>query len=178
MTLPKYRDLVIPVGVLEDNSEPITVSWLPEQGGSEEENTFSEPVEVTFQTDRVDSGFLVKLSAQGRAALICDRCGTDFVCPVAGEVKTFYTYSEGMDKGDEIEIHVLPSSAKHVDLKQDTLDALFLGLPPKHLCSENCKGLCDQCGANFNEGSCDCNQEKIDPRWEALKGLKLDGESE
>ena len=38
----------------------------------------------------------------------------------------------------------------------------------KYLCSEDCKGLCQHCGADLNEGDCGCSQENIDPRWAAL----------
>lgn len=39
------------------------------------------------------------------------------------------------------------------------------------LCREDCKGLCANCGANLNEGDCNCRDEEIDPRMAALKKL-------
>lgn len=36
-------------------------------------------------------------------------------------------------------------------------DAIMLEIPPKLLCSEDCKGLCQKCGANLNEVDCGCN---------------------
>ena len=47
----------------------------------------------------------------------------------------------------------------------------FMNVPGKFLCSEDCKGLCPQCGADLNEGDCGCDNEVIDPRWEALKKI-------
>ncbi len=35
-------------------------------------------------------------------------------------------------------------------------DELFLNLPTKVLCREDCKGLCPVCGHNLNEGDCGC----------------------
>jgi uncharacterized protein len=38
------------------------------------------------------------------------------------------------------------------------------------LCQPDCKGLCATCGANLNEGECECEPE-IDPRFAKLKAL-------
>jgi uncharacterized protein len=43
-------------------------------------------------------------------------------------------------------------------------------------CSDDCRGLCPQCGANQNLGPCGCKTEQIDPRLAAL--AKLLGSSE
>ena len=52
-------------------------------------------------------------------------------------------------------------------------EQLLLAEPMKHLCSEDCKGLCQRCGKNLNEGSCDCAEKHEDPRWDALKNMKF-----
>ena len=61
------------------------------------------------------------------------------------------------------------------DLQADVSDivrqAIILALTIKPLCSEDCKGFCPTCGENRNEKSCDCKNERIDPRWEGLKNL-------
>ena len=53
---------------------------------------------------------------------------------------------------------------------------MVLAMDSKHVCSEDCKGLCATCGADLNEGPCGCKPE-IDPRFAALAQL-LDKESE
>lgn len=53
-------------------------------------------------------------------------------------------------------------------------ESLLLHLPFVPLCSEDCKGLCPECGANRNETSCGCSEERIDPRMAALKDLFKD----
>jgi len=40
------------------------------------------------------------------------------------------------------------------------------------LCSSTCKGLCVHCGANLNNGACDCAPEWTDPRLSALKEIR------
>jgi uncharacterized protein len=61
-----------------------------------------------------------------------------------------------------------------VDLVELLHEELQLALPVKPLCTEACRGICPGCGAELNEEECTCTPE-VDPRWEILKGLKLEG---
>ncbi|MBQ3519104.1 MAG: DUF177 domain-containing protein [Clostridia bacterium] len=47
---------------------------------------------------------------------------------------------------------------------------IWLAIPSRFLCKEDCKGLCSQCGADLNEAECGCKKE-IDPRLAALQQL-------
>ena len=53
-------------------------------------------------------------------------------------------------------------------------EQLYLALPMKPLCREDCKGLCPNCGTNWNRGTCDCKQGWEDPRLAALNKLKAE----
>lgn len=54
----------------------------------------------------------------------------------------------------------------------DAADALFyMLLPSRHLCSSDCKGLCQVCGKNRNTEICNCHEKNIDPRLAVLKKL-------
>lgn len=39
------------------------------------------------------------------------------------------------------------------------------------LCQPDCKGLCPDCGTNWNHGTCTCAEDRIDPRFAQLKNL-------
>jgi uncharacterized protein len=53
-------------------------------------------------------------------------------------------------------------------------EQLLLGLPAiEPLCQEDCKGLCTTCGQNLNEADCGHSQKMLDPRWDALKNIKV-----
>ena len=58
----------------------------------------------------------------------------------------------------------------HFELDPLVREDIFLTLPSKILCKEDCKGVCQFCGANLNEGQCSC-KKPVDPRLEALKQL-------
>ena len=57
-----------------------------------------------------------------------------------------------------------------LDLDEIIISDIVLYLPIKHLCDENCKGICSKCGKNLNESKCNCKDESHN-RWEALKQL-------
>lgn len=60
-----------------------------------------------------------------------------------------------------------------VDVLDIVREQILLAVPANILCSETCLGLCAHCGANLNEGDCSCPQAEPDPRWAALRRLKL-----
>jgi uncharacterized protein len=62
-----------------------------------------------------------------------------------------------------------------LDIHAWARDALALALPTQIVCREDCKGLCAVCGENLNRAGPDhVHESEPDPRWAALRDLKLD----
>ncbi len=59
-----------------------------------------------------------------------------------------------------------------LDLSVIVGEQIVLETPMNPVCRESCQGLCDQCGADLNEGQCGCVRETIDPRLAPLAALK------
>lgn len=129
---------------------------------------------VEAHVTQMGQDYLVHLMAENEGEFICDRCGESFVRKIRGEVRTLFVH-ENVDTGwEKADVRMFPANAQFLNVFQDAIDALLLAVPTKILCSENCAGLCPKCGKNLNEGPCSCSDESIDPRWDALKNLKLD----
>jgi uncharacterized protein len=96
----------------------------------------------------------------------CRRC----LRPTAGRVRVavreLYT---GAGDGED----TYPLRGDDVDLEPLVRDAVLLELPVTSLCRPDCKGLCPTCGADWNEGPCEC-APPADPRWAALDVLRGD----
>ena len=60
--------------------------------------------------------------------------------------------------------------ADTVDLEEVVRDAVADALPFTPLCSDDCPGLCDQCGASLVEDPTHAHNV-IDPRWSVLESL-------
>lgn len=73
--------------------------------------------------------------------------------------------------GEDLE--VLEQAGPEIDLGEAMVDQVVLALPQKPLCQENCRGLCPECGQDLNVASCRCAEDRVDPRFAALKNLKL-----
>ena len=97
---------------------------------------------------------------------ICDRCAAEF--DRVKDLPLRATLSAEPDAGDDPELFPLESDAVDLD---EVLETLFvLDMDSKFLCREDCKGLCEQCGANLNDGPCGC-KKPIDPRLAVLEQL-------
>ncbi|MGO4542970.1 YceD family protein [Paenibacillus sp. 2TAB19] len=104
--------------------------------------------------------------------LACSRCldptSEHTVIPF---FEQFKPASGDEDKDEEEESDFIEVSGERLDLKPYLEEALLLFMPFAPLCSDDCKGLCQECGQNLNERTCSCKTEKIDPRFAALKDL-------
>ena len=71
--------------------------------------------------------------------------------------------------------HILVATLENEDSDYVLLEVvqgdIFLELPYKSLCREECRGLCSQCGKDLNEGDCGCQKKTVDPRLAILSQL-------
>ncbi len=96
---------------------------------------------------------------------ICDRCGAEFESEK--ELPLAATIVE--EESEEYpELYVLDGN--EIDLDEILETSLILDMETKFLCREDCKGLCDTCGANLNLGPCGCRKPR-DPRFAVLEQL-------
>jgi len=99
---------------------------------------------------------------------ICARCLTQFTRDISRKIKT--NLSEDEDAGDDPGCYFIEGAS--LDPNEIISTELLLDLEQRQLCREDCKGLCLSCGADLNEGECDCKPE-VDPRL-AVLGRLLD----
>ena len=127
---------------------------------------FSTPVRVSGSVGNHTG--VVELSAKAEFVLDmnCDRCAKPIKLALTADV--FHTLVTSLN--DEANDELLLINELRFDLDPLVTEDIFLELPSKFLCSEDCKGLCPKCGKDLNTGSCSCEKE-IDPRLAALKQL-------
>ena len=130
------------------------------------EKPFAHPIRVSGTVRNMAGALSLEGTAETTLELACDRCLKPFVRELALPVSTLL--AEELEDEENDEIVLLEDGA--VDLDEVFTTALVLSMDAKHLCSEDCKGLCPTCGANLNEGPCGCRKE-IDPRLAALAQL-------
>lgn len=101
----------------------------------------------------------------------CDRCAED--------VERSYSFSLNKivvqkmeNENDDYDNYLVVENVK-LDLDELISEEIQLFLPAKMLCSDDCKGLCQKCGKNLNEGKCECAKD-IDIRLAALSDLLIE----
>lgn len=96
----------------------------------------------------------------------CARCGRDIEVGMSFVIDENLMQSDGEIESEDTDTVFFEDGIVEID--DIVLNSFFMNENGKHLCSDNCKGLCPECGCNLNDGHCDCNNEEIDPRWDAL----------
>ena len=99
----------------------------------------------------------------------CRRCLKDVELPVHQELQLIFSSDEDTPEGEGV--YAVPLRAQVLDLTDALREEYMLAQPQFVECRPDCKGLCARCGANLNDGPCDCPPE-TDSRWEALRSLK------
>ncbi|OAA94366.1 YceD family protein [Clostridium coskatii] len=99
--------------------------------------------------------------------LTCSRCLGKFSYAVNVAITERFTNNNKENKDDE----AIFIDSNIIDITEIIENNIILILPIKRLCSENCKGLCQQCGTNLNNSKCQCKSDDIDPRLAKLKDM-------
>ena len=59
----------------------------------------------------------------------------------------------------------------NLDVDKIVYSEILVNWPFKVLCSEDCKGICNCCGINLNQGACDCQRTQLDPRMAVIQDI-------
>ena len=94
----------------------------------------------------------------------CARCGVETSRTYKVPIERILVNELSNSENDEI---ILLQDSK-LDLYELCYTEVVLSLPRKHLCKEDCKGICQVCGKNLNDGPCGCATKTVDPRLQAL----------
>lgn len=114
---------------------------------------------------------LVEAKVELSLIIPCDRCLEsvikDFNIKINREVNMAVTVLPNEDELDEANF----MSGNNLDVDKLVHGEILLSLPMKVLCDDNCKGICNRCGANLNHGTCDCDVTDLDPRMAVIRDI-------
>lgn len=130
----------------------------------------AEPVKLHFVNigDRT-------LTAEGSVKLSlmipCSRCLEPVKVPFSLDLaRTFDMKLSSRERAESLEEQPYLQGYT-LDVDQLVCDELYLNLPMKVLCKEDCKGICNRCGANLNKTACDCDRSSLDPRMSVIQDI-------
>ena len=124
-------------------------------------------IEVDLTLESLIDGIVVTGTVSAPWATQCRRCLDDISGVAVVAVDELY----------QIELtdpDAFPIENNQLDLAPMVREVALLELDGERECSEDCAGLCPQCGVNRNTTQCDCSTSVIDPRWAGLDDIVLD----
>jgi len=116
-------------------------------------------VRYALTAQRFAADLLVRGTLEVDIRSRCARCGE--------------RYAQTIRDKDFTRSYPLSAANELIDLTADIREAILLALPMNFVCSEACRGLCAQCGANLNKVPCACAKPRQTIPWGMLDQLKL-----
>ena len=130
---------------------------------------FTTPFKLKGTVKNIAGTLYLELDANVSFETQCARCLDTVSENLSFEIYEVFSKTESQNDDD---VTVLESG--NIDL-DDVLEKAFVGvLPINYLCSEDCKGLCPDCGCNLNHETCSCDIDNTDPRLAVLKNFLSD----
>ena len=144
-------------------------------------------VELDIRLESVAQGVLASAEIYAVAHGECIRCLDPVEVVIDRKIQELYRYEPTNEKGrkkrredEDVDLEgeeELQMEGDLMDLEIPIIDAIILTLPVNPLCSDECLGLCPDCGEKWEKLPEGHAHEVIDARWSGLDGLDF-GNSE
>lgn len=135
---------------------------------------FSEPLKLVGEIYNNGQSLTLVANVQGKMLTECARCLKETEVDIDFDIDELLSRAED---GADPDSDMILFDGHEVELDDIVAERILMNISGRYLCSEDCLGLCPTCGKNLNDGECDCDNEYIDPRWQALKDI-LDRQNE
>lgn len=115
------------------------------------DEVFTKDLRSVVRLSRTREGLLMQVDGDAEIKTICVDCLEEFFLPVHFEFEELYEFPSRQREETDL---ILPADG-YIDLSQLYREYLILAIPIRCICKEDCKGLCEVCGANLNKTSCE-----------------------
>ncbi|MFP5212153.1 MAG: YceD family protein [Acidobacteriota bacterium] len=135
------------------------------------------PVNVDLEIYRHKDHVRVLGTIKGVLQVGCHRCLKPFDFSLDEQVDVYLIEERDAPQEDETELEAEEMEYEFfdgeiIDVDQLVVEQIFLALPYKVLCSEDCKGICAGCGANLNDEPCRCSKDAKGSPFAGLSAIK------
>jgi uncharacterized protein len=124
-----------------------------------------ERITLNLRLESVHEGILATGEVDTSASAECSRCLEPLKLAVGVDFQELFAYS--LEQEDDFLIQ-----DEKINLEQAITDAVVLSLPFKPVCSQDCLGLCSECGVKLVEDPNHVHEALIDSRWSELESFK------
>ncbi|MGY1722520.1 YceD family protein [Blastococcus sp. SYSU DS0533] len=125
-------------------------------------------VHLRLRLESVMEGVLVTGDLEVPVVGSCARCLEPLEDTLTLDVQELYAYAGSTTEATSEEDEVRRVEGDFLDLEPLARDTIVLSLPLSPVCTEDCGGLCVDCGQRIDDLPEDHTHEVTDPRWAAL----------
>ncbi len=136
---------------------------------------FQSKIHITSHVEKKGHDVFIRTEVEAAVHQVCDNCLEEFSRELEAEFRLMYTPNRDYLLEEEDSVRLLPRDMQEIDLTEGVGQALLLAVPMRMVCTDRCKGLCSECGANLNMKTCGCRSKQVDRRWEGLKKIDKPG---
>jgi uncharacterized protein len=156
-----------------DISLKIDESYIIDDKDFVEETHLNGPVVFSGQFFKVEDSILLTGTLKYTCDEQCARCLKEYRNTVEANVEALVVKDLSEDDIDSEQLKIVEEDGC-VNLDEAIKQTIYLSMPMKSICKEDCKGICPNCGVNLNIEECKCKKDLTDPRFEKLKDLLKD----
>jgi uncharacterized metal-binding protein YceD (DUF177 family) len=149
-----------------ERTVPAPADWRVELIGVPE----GAEVALRLRLESVMEGVLVSGEVDVPLAGSCARCLEPIEDTLELDVQELFAYAGSTTEATSEEDEVRRVEGEHIDLEPMVRDLVVLSLPLAPTCTEDCAGLCVDCGQRLDDLPTDHTHEQLDPRWAGLAG--------
>ena len=131
---------------------------------------FSDNSSVSGYVKDMAGYITLSLKADAKYRTHCARCLADISCSKTIVFEKTVVTDVNQLQNDENDDYIIAEDG-FLDVNDALTEQVLLETPMKHLCREDCKGLCPKCGKDLNAEPCNCDTAEPDPRFEVLRKL-------
>ena len=140
--------------------------------------SFEKPLHTEAKVWKVGQSFFLRGNVTTTLRLTCVRCLNDFSFPLFSSFDLTLSPLKKAPAEEEVELKEEDLESNffeggEIHLSEIACEQVFLEIPYKPLCREDCRGLCPVCGKDLNLSACHCIPENSESAFSALKNLKL-----
>jgi uncharacterized metal-binding protein YceD (DUF177 family) len=125
-------------------------------------------VHLQLRLESVMEGVLVTGELDAPLVGSCARCLEPIEDTLSLDIQELYAYEGSTTEATSEEDEVRRVEGDFLDLEPMARDAVVLSLPLAPVCTEDCAGLCVDCGQRLDDLPADHSHEIVDARWAGL----------
>ena len=122
-------------------------------------------LQLELRLESIHEGILATGEVATTATALCSRCLEPLELKVEVDFQELFAYS--LEQEDDFLIQ-----DEKINLEQAITDVVVLSFPFKPVCSEDCLGLCSECGLNLSQDPNHVHEASIDSRWSELESFR------